>query len=145
MHISVSRYVILATPTPGMYITASVSYIRVYCTLKQYIDRKSFKINILIFFRYCMLEPAFPTLFANITECLAMLRELSGVDRLAQTRLVQHSLSIPTHIHLHAPPNPTCSQGYDLERLKADFKPESLHPPPPTPGPKRIYTAQSSR
>ncbi len=33
-----------------------------------------------------------------------------------------------THIHLHAPLNPTCSRWYNLERLKADFKPD---PPPP--------------
>ena len=34
-----------------------------------------------------------------------------------------------TRIHLHVAPNPTCSHWYDLERLKAAFKPDT--PPPP--------------
>ncbi len=51
--------------------------------------------------------------------------KLSGIDHSAQTRQVQiNSL----HLHLHAPPNPTCSRWSDLERLKAHFKPDS--PPP---------------
>ena len=33
-------------------------------------------------------------------------------------------------IHMHAPPNPTCSRWYDHEWLKADYKPDS--PPPPS-------------
>ncbi len=30
-----------------------------------------------------------------------------------------------TRIHLHTPPNPTCSRWYDHEWLKADYKPDS--------------------
>ncbi len=34
-----------------------------------------------------------------------------------------------TRIHLHTPPNPTCSRWYDHEWLKADYKPDSpTHP-----------------
>ncbi len=42
-----------------------------------------------------------------------------------KSKLTQHTY---TRIHLHAPPNPTCSQRYDHEWLKADVKPD---PPPP--------------
>ncbi len=47
---------------------------------------------------------------------------LSGVDRSAQTRQVH--INSP-RIHLHTPPNPTCSRWYDHEWLKADYKPDS--------------------
>ncbi len=50
------------------------------------------------------------------------LTELSGVDRSAQTR--QGHIKSP-RIHLHTPPNPTCSRWYDHEWLKADYKPDS--------------------
>ncbi len=44
------------------------------------------------------------------------------VDRSAQTR--QLHIKSP-RIHLHTPPNPTCSRSYDHEWLKADYKPDS--------------------
>ncbi len=46
-------------------------------------------------------------------------QKFSGVDRSAQTRQV-HIKSL--RIHLHPPPNPTCSRWNDHEWLKADYK-----------------------
>ncbi len=60
----------------------------------------------------------------------------SGVDRSAQKRQVH--IKSP-RIHLHTPPNPTCSRWYDHEWLKADYKPDSPHPP----GPMRSYNSVS--
>ncbi len=54
-------------------------------------------------------------------------KTLSGVDRSAQTRQVH--IKSPC-IHLHTPPNPTCSRWYDHACLKADYKPDSPSPPP---------------
>ncbi len=45
------------------------------------------------------------------------------VDRSAQTRQVQ--INSPD-LHLHAPPNSTCSRWYDHEWLNADFQPVLL-------------------
>ncbi len=53
-------------------------------------------------------------------------QKLSGVDRSAQTRQVH--IKSP-RIHLHTPPNPTCSRRYDHEWLKADYKPDPALPP----------------
>ncbi len=53
-------------------------------------------------------------------------QKLSGLDRSAQTRQVD---SKSPRIHLHTPPNPTCSRWYDHDWLKADYKPDSTHPP----------------
>ncbi len=46
-------------------------------------------------------------------------QKLSGVYRSAQTRQVH--IKSPC-IHLHTPPNPTCSRWYDHEWLIADYK-----------------------
>ncbi len=55
--------------------------------------------------------------------------KLSGVNRLPQARQVH--IKSP-RIHLHTPPNPTCSWWYDHEWLKADYKPDSpTHSPLP--------------
>ncbi len=54
-------------------------------------------------------------------------QKLSRVDRSAHTRQVH--IKSP-HLHLHTPPNPTCSRWYDHEWLKADYKPDSTPPPP---------------
>ncbi len=55
-------------------------------------------------------------------------QKLSGVDHSAQTKQVQ--INSP-HLHLHTTLNPPCSRWYALERLKADFKPDShTHPHP---------------
>ncbi len=54
-------------------------------------------------------------------------QKLSGVDRSAQTPRV-HIRS--PRLHLHTPPNPTCSWWYDHEWLKADNKRDRPPPPP---------------
>ncbi len=40
-------------------------------------------------------------------------------------------------IHLHTPPNPTCSRWYEHDLLKVDYKPVPP-PPPPAPGGKNV-------
>ncbi len=55
-------------------------------------------------------------------------------EEIEDTSDIRHSKKQPDKpnlhtLHLHAPTNPTCSRWYDLERLKADFEPDS----PPSP------------
>ncbi len=57
------------------------------------------------------------SLFTTSIVCPIWTR-LSVVDRSAQTRQVH--IKSP-RIHLHTPPNPTCSLWYDHEWLKADY------------------------
>ncbi len=77
-----------------------------------------------IFYKYVLRESfklALLAVWAELNRWLST-QKLSGADRSAQTRQVH--IKSP-RIHLHTPPNPTCSRWYDHEWLKADYKPDS--------------------